>query len=227
MSDELSREAEDLMDHKIRIELMDGTTLYYQVSAVAKRAFHHQLYQQDGSMWDSYFAWFYLPGDRMVLINTREIIRITFLFDVPGTGEPPINDNFNLLVKREEDPTYLDFPDEDLESFPPYFIPDLIIKHRRSLEDTEIVDGVTMKTEGYYGNISSYSGLIEAYIGGIDYLGYDEEERFQLLTSKYLQFLDQDGEENFMPFANLMVIELDRSLIMPDEILDDYLEQYL
>lgn len=205
-----------LVSHTIRIELKDGSTLIYHVSLESKKALRRFLKDYAISDNENDFLWFYIPEDRLVLINKKELIRITFCFDPPNGTQPSYRDNFNILANPEETDN-TDEVDEEL------YLPQLIVMHNRQHEDTEFVKGVTMKTEGYFGNISSYYSLDAEDIEGFDFDYLEDEEEWVLLTYKYLQFIDDDGEENFMPLDQLSVIEVERPLIMPDSKLDLYL----
>ncbi len=217
-------EFDKLADHTIRIELMGGLRLVYNVSVEAKTSFLNLLKKDAVSEYEKDFLWFSIPKDRLVLVNKKEIIRITFCFD-PGSGtEPDYFDNFNVTDSFNDEPDLDDeideiFPDDEL------YLPQLIIAHKRKKENTEIVKGVTMKTEGYFGNISSYSNLNIGDVEGFNFDYQKEEDDWRLICSKYLQFIDNDGEQNFMPLSNLSVIEIERKLIMSDETLELYLER--
>jgi hypothetical protein len=212
--------------HTIRIELMNDRTLAYWVSPESKRALYKFLARDaisDNS--DPGFIWFYIPLDRLVLVNKNDIVRITFCFDPGIDPRPKYRDNFNLS-DTAGDPTGVEDPeDENDRKADETCIPQLIVMHHRQLEDEEFVKGVTMKSEGYFGNISSYSSLEQGDVEGFDFDYHDGEEQWVLMTWKYLQFADDDGEENFMPLHNLTVIEIERPLLMSDATLDRYLER--
>lgn len=218
-------EFDQLVSHTIRIELKDGSILHFMVSPEAKRACRDHILKESFSIFGKDYLWFYIPEDRLVLINEKDIIRITFCFDTPSLGEAEYSDNFNVLEKfpPEIDPELEDEEYEMEDAGPAIDLPGLIIKHRRQKEDSEIVDGVTMKTEGFYGNISYYFDLSEGDIHGLEVDYFEEEEGWVLMTSKYFRFLDEDGEENFMLLKNLSVIEIERSFIMSDKNLALYL----
>src|SRR5690606_10746051 len=146
------------------------------------------------------------------------VIRITFCFEpTPGT-EPDYIDNFskiyfgkkNLLEQQESE------KEISLNS-------QLIVMHHRQPETTTVVKGGTMSHDPYYENITFYSSLNEGYVDGVEFYFNEAIDGVELLMSQYLQFTDDDGEENFMPFNNLGVIEIDRSLILTDKILKTYL----
>jgi hypothetical protein len=207
-----------LVSHTIRIELNDGSTLIYNVSKESKTAFHHLLKVDDISDYENEFLWVYIPEDRLVLVNKKEIVRFTFCFDPLQAGEPKYRDNFAVIDISEEQDEVDDRqqPEEEPD------LPQLILKHNRQHEDTEFVSGVAMKTEGYFGNVSSYYSLDAGDVEGFDFEYLEDMEEWNLLTYKYLQFIDDDGEENFMPLQQLSVIEIERPLIMPDQKLDQY-----
>jgi hypothetical protein len=212
-----------LVAHTIRIELKNGLTVIYWVSVESKTAFYKLLKADAISDNENEFLWFYIPEDRLVLVNKKEIIRITFCFDPPNGEEPQYRDNFNLLNTHEESIDVDKKPEgDDIEGL---YLPQLIVVHNRQKEKTEIVDGVTMETEGYFGNISSYSNLDEGDVQGLNFEYFHDEGEWALLTYKYLQFIDNDGEENFMPLENLSVIEVERPLLMSDTVLDLYLDR--
>ena len=224
-------EFDQVVSHTIRVELKDGSVLHYEVTPEAKKAFRNQLTDESFSNNIRSFVWFYIPEDRLVLINEKEIIRITFCFDAPAREEVVYRDNFNLLEKypleidsHEEDEEH----DEEVEpetAAVDLDLPQLIIMHRREMEDSEIVQGVTMKTDGFYGNVSCYFDMREDATDGLLIEYFEEDDEFVLMESKYFQFEDDDGEDNFMPLNNLSVIEVQRSFIMSDEQLALYLEK--
>ena len=216
---------DQIVSHTIRIELIDGTILHYYVSPEAKKAVRNQLQNDPFSVYEKEFLWFYIPEDRLVLINEKDIVRITFCFDAPAMGDAEYADNFKVFEKfpLETDPDLIEEEDEKDDSEPELDLPQLIIKHRREMEDSEIVEGVTMKTEGFYGNVSYYFDMSEDQINGFYFDYHEYEEEWALGSSKYFQFIDEDGEENFMPHKNLSVIEIKRSFIMSDVQLDLYL----
>lgn len=216
---------DQIISHTIRIELIDGTILHYDVSPEAKKAFKKVLLNESFPLYDIDFLWFYIPEDRLVFINQNDIIRVTFCFEVPMIGDPEYSDNFKVLEKfpPEIDLDLIEEENEFDESEPEIDLPGLIIKHRRDKEDSEIVQGVTMKTEGFYGNVSFYFDMSEDEVNCFDIDYYEEEEKWVFAPSKYFQFLDEDGEENFMPLKNLTLLEIERSFIMTDERLDLYL----
>src|SRR4051812_39102510 len=88
--------------HTIRIELKDGSTLLYRVSAEAKTAFYKLLKMDAISDNENGFLWFYIPQDRLVLVNRKDVIRITFCFDPPTGQEPQYYDNFDRVDNSEE-----------------------------------------------------------------------------------------------------------------------------
>jgi hypothetical protein len=139
----------------------------------------------------------------------------------PSNGsEPKYRNNFNVIEISEEG---LDIDNIDNSTDEELYLPQLIIMHNRQQEDTEFLKGVTMKTEGYFGNISFYSSLNTGDVEGFDFEYSEDDEEWMLQTYKYLQFIDDDGEENFMPLNQLSIIEIERPLIMPDQKLDQYL----
>lgn len=212
-----------LVTHTVRIELKDGSTLIYWVSVESKTALYQLIKKDAISDNDNEFLWFYIPEDRLVLINKKQIMRITFCFDPPDGKDPQYHDNFGLVISEEEELENGETIETNAGN--EIFIPQLIIAHNRQLEKTEIVDKVTMQTEGYFGNVSSYSDLSEGDVEGFEFEYIDDEEEWVLTTYKYLQFVDDDGEDNFMPLENLFVIEAERPLLMSDEKLDLYLNR--
>ena len=218
-------DCDKLVDHTIRIELKDGVTLIYWVSVESKSAFYNLLKNDAISDAGNEFLWFHVPQDRLVLVNKKEIIRITFCFD-PSDGQvPQYRDNFNLLNPHEEESIDVDETSKGDETDEELNPSQLIIVHNRQMEETEIVKGVTMETEGYFGNISSYSSLNDRDVEGFHFEYSEDEEEWILFTYKYLQFIDDDGEENFMPLENISIIEIERPLLMSDETLHLYLDR--
>jgi hypothetical protein len=72
-----------LVSHTVRIELKNGATLIYYVNLESKAAFYKLLKDDAISDYENDFLWFYIPEDRLVIVNKQEIIRITFCFDPP------------------------------------------------------------------------------------------------------------------------------------------------
>lgn len=213
--------------HTIRIELQDGEVLFYQVSAESKQAFQKTLEDENHSVSAHYYIWMYIPGDRLAFVNKKDITRITLCYDPVSGTEPEYIDNFLSLdapgadLFENQDAEEIDFEENE---FIDDALPQLIVMHNRQKETTQIVKGVTKSRKAYFDNITRYSSMGEAdIISGFEF-GYDEEmDAFELRTGQYLQFIDDDGEENFMPLANLSVIEIERALIMDDEMLYIYL----
>jgi len=215
---------DNAVTHTIRIELKDGSVLFFNVIAEAKKAFAKLLRNDTHSELEYEFLWIYIPEDRFVFINKNEIIRITFCFE-PIFGEvAEYVDNFNVKEKT-------DMPTDEEDEFEAaaeeveFYLPQLVIMHNRQLENGEIVPGVTMKTEGYFGNVSSYSSLNLDDFNGLGLVFFEDREEWILIAENYIQFVDDDGEENFMPLKNLSVIEMERPFLLSDEELDKYLER--
>lgn len=213
---------DNIVSHTIRIELKDGNLLILNVTVEAKKAFAKLLRDDVYSELENEFLWVYIPRDRLLLVNKNEIIRITFCFEPVMGEEPAYFDNFNVVDKTDLPAEINDDLKEENGEMQPY-LPQLIIMHNRQMENNEVVQGVTMKTEGYFGNISTYSSLSSGDVDGISFEFFDDKEEWILLTYKYFQFIDDDGEENFMPFKNLSIIEIERPLLMSDESLNKYL----
>lgn len=212
----ISREEYDkLVLHTIRIELKDGSVLIYYVTVESKTALFNLLKQDAIADEGQDFLWLYIPQDRLVLMNKKEIIRVTFCFDVFGQVERLYRDNFGILDKSEEPVPTDDATEEVKTTDEELYLPQLIVKHNRQMEKNE--------TEGYFGNISSYSSLSKGNVDGFDFEYDENEDEWILFLFKYLEFVDDDGEYNFMPLDNLSVIEIERSLIMTEEFLNLYL----
>jgi hypothetical protein len=192
------------------------------VSAASKDAFQQTLLAENHGDFTHEYIWIYIPADRLVFINKKDITRITFCYEpVPGTT-PKYFDNFSRVDEPEKelfDSHVIDDIDIDEDS-----IAQLIVKHHRQKETTQIVKGVTVSKEAYFDNISYYSSLGEGDVNGFEFNYSDDMDEFELIVGQYLQFIDDDGEENFMPLSNLSVIEIQRPLIMNDEMLKRYLE---
>lgn len=211
------------VSHTIRIELQDGHLLLYHVSVESKQAFEKALINENNSGWTFDYIWFYIPKDRIVFVNKKDITRITFCYEPVPANEPEYVDNFSEM----EDPDDDLFDTEVLEEFEPEedSIPQLIIRHHRKKETMQIVKGVTMTKKAYFDNISYYSSLEEGGVRGLEFCYSQHLNEIELHVDPYLQFTDDDGEENFMPMRNLSVIEVERALIMDNDMLKCYLKQ--
>ncbi len=146
MSSISESEFDKLVSHLIRIELKNGSVLKYMVTPEAKAAFKKLLRDDAQSVADLPFVWFYIIYDRLVMVKTNEIVRITFCFDPSFETALEYYDNFNMRPQKRElldtvgTPYVISDEDDDID------LPQLIIMHSRQLEDTEVVKGVTIKT---------------------------------------------------------------------------------
>lgn len=219
------------VSHTIRIELQDGHLLLYQVSVESKQAFQKSLGNEKYGGWGCDYIWFYIPEDRIVFVNKKDVTRITFLYDLSPETEPQYVDNFSEMDEPGGDlfdsEVIEEFEPDELEEFLPEedVIPQLIIRHHRNKETMQIVNGVTMTKKAYFENISYYSSLQEGEVSGFDFYYSEDMLELEMSVGPYLQFMDDDGEENFMPMRNLSVIEVERRFILNDTMLDCYLNR--
>jgi hypothetical protein len=207
-------EFDELVTHTIRIELKDGTVVQYRLSKEAKETLWNCLTSSDLD-YSNPFVWLYAQGDRIVFINRKEIVRLTFCFDMYVGEESFYFDNFgnieddllddeeaeeNITEAKNTEETVAETQENQWKTEKQAkYLSQLVIKHKG-------------KEGGYFGNPSFYSSLND---GGFVGLEIDPEEKV-CIVSDFINFIDDDGEENFIPVENLILVELERKLLLDE-----------
>lgn len=153
------------------------------------------------------FLWFNIDLERMVIINVESIARVTFCFDYIQQIEQgsAYYDNFNILHKD----TFLEERktkegEVRLHVIEDHSLPQAIVYHKGKAPD-----------DLYEDNPITYSDLEDLCLEGLNFELEGEEPLRQ-----FINFSDDDGEENFIPLNQVMIMEFDASLMYGEE--DDY-----
>lgn len=147
--------------------------------------------------------WFETSHKRQVIINCDSIARVTFCYDYSEQLKNPESyfDNFNVVQAEdslEEMPT--EQGESRLHVVHEEFIPPGIIYHK----------GIPTN-DGYYTNPMLYHELDEGELEGIE---LELEGDFPL--RQFINLTDDEGEEGFIPFDQIIVIEVMKEAIFPD-----------
>lgn len=228
-------EFDELVTHTIRIELKEGTLVQYRLSVEAKQTLWSCLANAHDSEYNTPFIWLYIEGDRLVFINRKEVVRLTFCFDA-GVGEESFYyDNFNDIGDDLFDDDEDEENDAKMKEGESTIVENLEAndaveeKHEnkwKTAKQVEYLSQLVIKhagkdTGGYFGNPSFYNSLNE---GDIDGLEFDFEERV-CMVSDFINFIDDDGEENFIPKENLVLVEIERRLLLNEAQIDLLVEK--
>lgn len=93
--------------HTLRIELIDGKTLLYRISATVKEELANWMDNSVGELMGMHkvFLTFYSSSDRMVFIRISSIKRFIFCWDIIGQSEEiqKYHDNFLVAFKDDEE----------------------------------------------------------------------------------------------------------------------------
>ena len=208
-----------LVAYTLRIELQNGRILIYRIDAENKEYLLNKLRANSEGSDDNapiQFLWFETFLNRHVIINASEIVRITFCFDfleqIENTNA--YYDNFEVV---EKDTSLVSQETEEGESrmyvLEEAYLPQAIIYHKASaLEDD------------YTGNPQLFYSLDNGCLG-IFHLELDSA----LPMRQFLNLIDNDGEECFIPLKQIIVMEFEGNLFYNDdqdeEILDDDIEE--
>lgn len=199
----LEKEFDDLFTYTLRVELENGKVLLYLVDSENKNFILDKLrLNADGNfeIRTISFLWFETSGNRTVLLNTDFILRVTFCFDdTASLGNPNIYyDNFGMLEKEtilKEHKT--DDGEVQLHIIEEHYLPQAIILHRGKAPD-----------DHYDGNPLTYSELAEGCLAWLE-LELEGEIPFR----QFINLIDNDGEETFIPVKQIIVMEIDSNLL--------------
>ena len=204
---EFTQQAFDqLVYYTLRIELPNGKVLIYPVDAGNKHYVSNKLWRYaDGREGNPPFPflWFQTVKNRHVLVATGSISRVSICSDLREhvRKEPRYNDNFNLLGKA---PVLEEWESGEGESEIIVFGDDppqvLIYLKGQPPED------------GYSKNPLTYTELEEACLGALH-----PELEGDCPLRPFFFLTDDDGEENFVATAQIMVMEFDNNLLYEGE----------
>ena len=205
---ELTQEAFDALVHyTLRIELLNGKVLLYPVDAASKHYVSNRLHNYPDSFEEIIrpfpFLWFETVKQRHVIVATDSITRVAICSDlrVHSPKEVRYYDNFGLLGKE---PVMEEMETGDGESEIIVFgddPPQALIYHRGSPPE-----------DGYGNNPLTFTELDEGCLGT---LGLELDGECPLRP--FMALRDDDGEENFVPTAQIIVMEFDDYLLYQAE----------
>lgn len=204
-------EFDEKVVYTLRIELLNGKVIVYPVNTENKQYLMGKLMDKSDGMDETeplQFLWFETSLNRMVIININSIARITFCFDFAFQFENPQSyfDNFNILLKEtalEEVKT----KDEEvrLHIIQDEFLPQAIVYHSGKAPD-----------DLYSENPSIYSSLDKGCLVGLD-IELEGDVPFR----QFINVIDDDGEETFIPLKQITLMEFEQTLIYGEDEEDD------
>jgi hypothetical protein len=213
MNEEAS-EFNELVAHTLRIELQNGRVLIYRIDDENKQYLLNKLRtNSEGSAQNRVidFLWFETFLNRHVIINAHEMFRITFSFDYLEQIENSnaYYDNFEVV---ERDTSLVSEESEEGESrmyvLEEAYLPQTIIYHKGYTPDEEYSDNPQL----FYSLDDGCLGLFHLELDG------------ELPLRQFLNLIDSDGEECFIPLHQIIVMEFDGNLFYTEEQ-DDGLQE--
>jgi hypothetical protein len=200
-------EFDKLVVHTLRVELLNGQVLRYNLDVESKQYLMRHLRENSDGDEDTkplHFIWFQTSQERTVIINTDSILRLTFCFDPKDSVQNPdaYYDNFKL-IEKETTLKDRETPDGEvrLHVVVDEYLPQAIIYHK----------GIPANDD-YYTNPLKYNSL-EA--GALE--GFELELEGDIPYRQFIELIDDDGETSFLPLKEIIVLELETSLIAPYE----------
>jgi hypothetical protein len=190
---------------------MNGKVLLFPIKTESKQKLIERLRENaDGDIGNDRLSliWFETVLNRVVIVNTDSIVQVTFCFDyASGVINPyAYRDNFNVVVKDttvEEKET--EQGEIQLHVQEERYLPQAIIYHKGKAPD-----------DLYNNNPIQFSELSEGYL-----FSFDDELEGDLPLRQFINLIDNDGEESFIPMDQIIAIELDRNLIYSEGEEDD------
>ena len=196
-------EFDEKVVYTLRVELLNGKVILYPVNTENKQYLINKLRAKSDGIDETeplHFLWFETSLNRTVVININSIARITFCFDFAFQLENPHSyfDNFNILYKEtalEEIKTK--DGDARLYVIEDEFLPQAIVYHSGKAPD-----------DLYSDNPSIYSSLAKGCLAGLDI-----ELEGDIPFRQFINVIDDDGEETFIPLMQITLMEFERTLI--------------
>jgi hypothetical protein len=193
--------------YTLRVELQNGRILIYRIDSENKQYLLNKLRTNSEGSEDNpviEFLWFETFLNRHVIINAKEVVRITFCFDyleqIENTNA--YYDNFEVV---EKDTSLVSQETEEGESrmyvLEEAYLPQAII----------YLKGNTLE-EDFTGNPQLFYSLDNGCLG-VFFLELDNE----LPLRQFLNLIDNDGEECFIPLQQIIVMEFEGNLFYNDE----------
>lgn len=198
--------------YTLRVELLNGKVVVYPVDTENKQYLIKKLRAKSDGIEETeplHFIWFETSLNRMVIINIHSIARVTFCFDFALQLEEPHSyfDNFNIVQKEtalEEKETKNG--EVRLYVIEDEFLPQAIIYHIGKAPD-----------DLYDDNPSIYSELEKGCLAGLN-IELEGDVPFR----QFINVIDDDGEETFIPLKQIAIMEFDCNLIFEEDDEEDF-----
>ncbi len=194
---------DQLVVYSLRIELLNGRVLFYRIDTGAREYLINKLGTNcEGSEEnkDIDYLWFETSLERQVMINTNEIVRVTFLIDYFQETDYSRGyyDNFEV-VEKDTSLVPKQTPEGDIRMYvlDEEFLPQAIIYHKGKSPDNN-----------YDTNPILYFSLNE---GCLDTFALELDNAMPL--RQFINLVDNDGEETFIPLRQIIVMEFDNNLL--------------
>lgn len=204
-------EFDELVAYTLRIELINGRVLIYRIDTVNKQYLLNKLRANAEGDEDNEgikFLWFETFFNRHVIINVKEVGRITFCFDYLAHIEDTnaYYDNFEVV---EKDTSLISKETEEGESrmyvLEEAYLPQAIIYIKGNM----VEDNYIPNPQLFYSLDSGCLGIFQLELDG------------EVPLRQFINLIDEDGEECFIPLNQISVMEFDGSLFYQDEFDED------
>ncbi|MBO9199400.1 MULTISPECIES: hypothetical protein [Niastella] len=176
--------------HTLRIELLNGKVLKYPIDVENKQYLIDSLrLNADGSYEEDRisFLWFETTYSRQVVINEKSIARVIFCID-PAAGV-------------EHQGSYTDNFGIIDKGTAEGALPSAIVLHKGNAPE-----------DHSQRNPLLYPSLVDGCLASFD-LELEGKQRLR----QFINLIDEEGEESFIPMEQIMVMEFDQSLFYAEE----------
>jgi hypothetical protein len=195
---------DQLARHTLRIELLNGMVLIYGIEVDQKQQLIGRFRSNSDGTEEHVrpikFVWFETSLKRQVIINVSDIARVTFCYDYLVLLEEPdaYFDNFKVL---EKDTTLVEEATAEgnkrIHVLTQEFLPSAILYHKGVAPEVGIESNPLL----YYDLPNGCLGLF----------GLELEDEIPM--RQFINFIDMDGEENFIPTNQIIVLEFEENLL--------------
>ena len=198
---------DQLARHTLRVELLSGMVLMYRIDVEQKQHLIGKFRSNADGTEEGRpikFLWLETYMKRQVIINITEITRVTFCYDYTIELEEPNSyfDNFKVL---EKDTSFVEEATAEgktrIHVLTQEYLPSAILYHK----------GVAPEV-GYEINPLVYYELPKGCLG---LFGLELDDEIPL--RQFINFIDMDGEENFIPINQIIVLEFEERLLYDEE----------
>jgi hypothetical protein len=211
-----SSDYDQILAYTIRVELLNGKVLLFPVDGDNRRRVMQIMGDRSDGMFDGkalQFIWFESVRNRIVMIKVSHLARITFLFDF-GLYEQKPNAYYDNFRQLEKETTLENIKDSEgeirLHVIDDEYLPQVIIYHKGVAPD-----------DHYNENPLTYASLETGCLAGFD-LELDGDVAFR----QFINLIDNDGEETFIPLYHIIVMEFAGELLdMVDDGMDEEEEE--